>query len=322
MTSERIIEWVNQFDEQDKNFVLSEFSHLLNKGIYISKENGKEILWRNLEAIASKEKYSDLRTFLWETRFILSQKTGKSQDILFNLLRELCITKLGYELNQDMHLPIKNYIYLDDILGTGKTVYVDLHNWLSQNNNLEKVINDEIQIYVSLFACHLRGFKNNNWRLKLDFKKDEILNKIKLQTGYEIDDRVKFPSALLNFTLPVRGSSIKIDGFFDLLKQENKANEAYRIRNKPTIELFYSSPENRIRFENIIGSKGVEILDKVNDLNPAHRPFGATFPSYKTLGTGTLFFTWRNISNTCPLVFWWDNPAHNWKSLFPLLNRG
>jgi hypothetical protein len=47
-----------------------------------------------------------------------------------------------------MHLPIKNYIYLDDILGTGKTVYVDLHNWLSQNDNLEKVINDEIQIYV------------------------------------------------------------------------------------------------------------------------------------------------------------------------------
>jgi membrane-bound lytic murein transglycosylase MltF len=76
MTSERIIEWVNQFDEHDKNFVLSEFLHLLNNGIYISKENGKEILWRNLEAIASKEKYSDLRTFLWETRFILSQKNG------------------------------------------------------------------------------------------------------------------------------------------------------------------------------------------------------------------------------------------------------
>jgi hypothetical protein len=322
MTKNRIVEWVNQFDEHDRDFVLSEFLHLLNKGIYVSKDKGKEILWRNLEAIASKQKYLDLRTFLWETRFILTQKKSKSQDSLYRILQELCIEKIGCELNADMHIPVKNYIYLDDILATGKTAYQDLKEWIYQENQLDKIVSGQVSIFISLFACHLRGFQNNNWRLKLDFNKDDLLHKIKLQSGYLIDDRVRFPSSTLNFAIPCRGLNEKIDHYFDLLQSTSKENEAFRNQNKPIDEMFYSNPTNRARFEAILGSKGVEILEKVKELNPAHRPFGATFPSYKTLGTGTLFFTWRNISNTCPLVFWWDNPSHNWKSLFPLHNRG
>lgn len=322
MSKERINEWSNQFEPEDSDFVLSEFLHLLQKGIYISKEKGKEILFDNLVSIAALEKYSELQTFLWETRFILSQSSGKSQDVLFNLLREICNEKLGFELNQDMHIPVKNYIYLDDVLATGKTIYEDLKTWLLTEDHLNNVIQSKTNLYVSLFACHLRGFENNNWRFKLDFGKDEIMKTIKLQTKYEIDDRVLYPSSKLNFALPIQGSSATIDNYFNELTQDQKEKIAYRNPQKPSIEQFFSSKENRKRFETIIGSKGVEILSKVKTLNPAHRPFGATFPSYKTLGTGTLFFTWRNISNTCPIIFWWDHPAHNWKSLFPLQNRG
>lgn len=322
MSKDRIEEWIDQFDEADREFLLSEFLHLLKKGIYISKEKGKEILWSNLIEIAKREGYTDIRTFIWETRFILLQKAGKSQDILYQLLQEVSSSKAGCKLNEDMHIPVKNYIYLDDVLATGKTIYEDLKIWLSQEDNLNKVVQSEVNLYVSLFACHMRGFQNNNWRLKLDFDKDELLKKIKLQVGYEIDDRVRFPSSKLNFTIPIKSLSEKIDKYFEILEASSKGNEAYREENKPIREVFFSSPQNRNKFELIIASKGIDILDKVKSLNPAHRPFGATFPSYKTFGTGTLFFTWRNISNTCPLVFWWDHVAHEWKSLFPLQNRG
>ena len=66
------------------------------------------------------------------------------------------------------------------------------------------------------------------------------------------------------------------------------------------------------------------MLQKVKKENPdpRKRPLGDTVKSHKTLGTGTLFFTWRNISNTCPIVFWWDVFGHNWTPLFSLKNRG
>jgi hypothetical protein len=67
--------------------------------------------------------------------------------------------------------------------------------------------------------------------------------------------------------------------------------------------------------------KGIEIINSINNISAEGlRPLGMTNPSYKTLGTGTHFFTWRNISNTCPLVFWWE--TNGWHPLFPVKNRG
>ena len=64
--------------------------------------------------------------------------------------------------------------------------------------------------------------------------------------------------------------------------------------------------QNRNKFEKIILDKGLELLQKVKKEkpDPRKRPLGDTVKSHKTLGTGTLFFTWRNISNTCPIIFW------------------
>lgn len=95
---------------------------------------------------------------------------------------------------------------------------------------------------------------------------------------------------------------------------------AFRNPDYPKVEEFYSSPENRDRYENILLQKGIEIINSIENLKvQSIRPLGMTPPSYKTLGTGSHFFTWRNISNTCPLVFWWGN---NWYPLFPVKNRG
>jgi hypothetical protein len=101
-----------------------------------------------------------------------------------------------------------------------------------------------------------------------------------------------------------------------------KGEYAYRKNNIPIKEQFFSSKSNRIRFENIMLMKGIELLGGVKKLKINHRPLGVTNPTKKIFGTGTLFFTWRNISNTTPIVFWWKITGSDWYPLFPLINRG
>ncbi|MDQ3109752.1 MAG: hypothetical protein M3R17_07635 [Bacteroidota bacterium] len=44
LTSQNVSEWINQFEEEDRRFILEEFLHLLQKGIYVSRAKAKELL--------------------------------------------------------------------------------------------------------------------------------------------------------------------------------------------------------------------------------------------------------------------------------------
>lgn len=98
---------------------------------------------------------------------------------------------------------------------------------------------------------------------------------------------------------------------------------AYRKDENPAKENFFTSPENRIIYENILLQKGISIIEMIKSpVKPNLRPLGLINPNYKTYGLGTHFFTWRNIPNNSPLVFWWQVEGHNWQPLFPVSNRG
>ena len=112
-----------------------------------------------------------------------------------------------------------------------------------------------------------------------------------------------------------------IEGAFDRKYPMSKEEYAFRNPKFPQKEELFSSPENRNRFEQILLAKGIQIINNIEDLKvPSIRPLGMAPPSYKTLGTGSHTFTWRNISNTCPLVYWWESGG--WHPLFPVKNRG
>ena len=69
--------------------------------------------------------------------------------------------------------------------------------------------------------------------------------------------------------------------------------------------------------------KGIDIINMIQgDVKPNIRPLGLINPNYKIFGLGTHFFTWRNIPNNSPLVYWWEVSGHNWKPLFSVANRG
>jgi hypothetical protein len=251
------------------------------------------------------------------------QPPNKSQDVLLKLLDVELQRKYGIGLDQCGSTSKKYVIYLDDVQATGGTVFNDCLKWLqnkdeNDESNLDKVIKQERIFIVSLFCLH--NWNNVDWRLKLSLKNDKILKKIKWSYDYEIQNHPKFLIQKLNFTYPTEEQPPAVLEYFESLEASVNQEVSFRKKGMPANENFFSSAANRVRFENIILLKGIEILENTMNLKLNHRPLGATFPSYKTFGTGTLFFTWRNVPNTSPIVFWWK--AGGWQPLFPLYKRG
>ena len=73
----------------------------------------------------------------------------------------------------------------------------------------------------------------------------------------------------------------------------------------PASEDFFTSAASRQLLENVFLSKGIEILNNVNARNKSIRALGYSIPSLKNFGFGALCFTWRNVPNNTPLVFWY-----------------
>lgn len=327
MSVNHVMEWVSQFETTDREFILSELLHILNQGTYISKNRAKEILWEFVNKATKFFGYQNIETFLRETHFINSQAEHKSQSVLLLLLDDVLIENIGQSLEICGTLGIKNYIFIDDILASGGTFKFAMKKFIEDNNILKTLINKDLRVLSFFFCTHSWGVDNTRYSLKKLFEDENyFLDSTKFPIGsyYKIENSLKGYNPKLNLVYPEKSKN-EYDAYLVSLENATvQSDKAYRKSNQPSQEVFFSSKESRIRLEKIFLDTGIEIINRIQDqtIKYKHRPLGKTYPSYKTFGTGTLFFTWRNISNTCPIVFWWDNPAHNWKGLFPLHNRG
>jgi hypothetical protein len=320
-----IINWVNQFDENDREFILTEFLYLLKQGIYLSKERAKVYLHNNLQELAKHFNYKNLSSFLANAHFLNIQSAEKSQVEIIQLMNELLTEKYNFSVELCGSVSRKHYIYLDDILATGATLCRSLEKWLagkleSGDTAFELFANKKIDIVASFFCFHTWGWANAQYVLSKKLNNERLLKGILLQYDYQIQNNAKFNNQDLNCLIPCGINNIA-ENYLVSLPAENHSERARRNNNSPANETFFSSPPNRIRFETIMLHKGIEIINRIKNLTvPNIRPLGYTGKNHKTFGLGTMYFTWRNISNTCPLVFWWDN--NDWKGLFPLKNRG
>lgn len=327
LTRQDVLNWAAQFDEPDREFVLTEFLHLLNQGIYVSRSRAKEMLYEHLVSWAQQWKYSNLTDFLKETSFLNMQKAGKSQPALIVLLKEILQEHNLLVFNEGVIPGFKNYIYFDDILATGNTIYNDTSAFLfviaeDEKRFADLLLSDKIRFGVSVFCAQTWGLGKTQFRLMKTFG-DEIKSKIIFRRTYEIQNHPIFSNQLLNNIYPQLPQPSEVTIYLESLHAVKDAEFAFRGVNKPITEKFFSSPKNRVRFENIILQKGLQIIANIQSQpSPGLRPLGFTSPSHKILGLGTLFFTWRNIPNNCPLVFWWRVPTHPFRGLFPLKGRG
>jgi len=317
---ERVQRWIEQFDKQDQEFILAELKNILDKRYY-SKEKAKNFLILVIEHLKKEFEYQTVKEFLDDTIFLDLQPPKKSQKKLLEILGEVLKDKYGYDFNVCGNKQSKNFIYLDDILCTGNTLYRDIKTWIKTTDNsntsyLENLKNDKIRLIFAYIFIHTKNYDKKLGQFYHNVDAN-FRNMIKTIEHIRIDKEYVFP-------IEENQPQIVVDYQTKITQQaEEQAkgkymypSEFYRDKSVPSKEDFFSSPENRIRFENIMLKKGVEILNASNTKKNNIRPLGYSLPSYKDFGFGTLCFTWRNVPNNTPLVFWYSSGE-----FFPLFEK-
>lgn len=327
MDKAHIMKWIEQFDEGDRDFMLSELLHLLPNS-YLTKENTLRILGDEFETLRKDFGYDSVSDFLDETKFLDCQENGKSQKVFLQIIDTILQEKYNYNLKKCGTKEVKNWIYFDDVLASGGTFRANILEEIENYGN-KKFIDSGIKIIASFVILH--SWATNNVSFSIDNAiKHKLGQRLKFYRVAKVENnpRINYYNSNPDFNhiYPIKndlGESVLefVENSFDRDYELRNAQFAFRNPEYPKEEKFFSSPENRIRYENILLKKGFEIIESIDNLTAKSlRPLGMTPPSYKTLGTGSHFFTWRNISNTCPLVFWWG--ANDWYPLFPVKNRG
>lgn len=318
MTAERIRNWINQFDNELRIPILTELDNIFKKR-YCSKSKVKDFLDQVIQVLTKDFAFKSATEFLKNSDFLNLQPEGKSQRIMLSLLDELIQEK--YELSlADCGTTSKKYsIYIDDILCTGLTLISDIKDWAKQSFSLNKTNaeavadNSTILVFAYVFL-HKKNYLKKVFEMKKKIS-DEISTKHKMYRLISIENDLNTTSKL-DFIYPIEeGQTDRVTSYKNEIANKVDAHvngrwstkeEFYRPPNLPTKEDFFSTSENRIIIENAFLQKGIEILDTANSQIPNMRALGYSLPALKDFGFGALCFTWRNVPNNAPLVFWYS----------------
>jgi len=313
-----VLTWVQQFEEKDREFLLSELLYILPKS-YISKEMVISKLNAIFEYVKNVYKYQSVEELLSYTKFLSCQGAQKSQTKLLEFLNEISIDHFGIKLEDCGANGIKHWIYIDDVLASGGTFKREVIAEI-KGYGIDKFKQEGISIIPIFFFLHTWGANVVKFAFKEDFQITLTFHRF---FEIENDPRINYFNAnpAFNNAYPsLELQDVDLDNYLNNLNASKHREFAYRPKGRPTSEKFYTSEANRIRYESIVLNKSIEIISKVVSLAKPIRPLGLTYPSYATFGTGSHAFTWRNVSNTCPVIYWWEN--HGWYPLFSVENRG
>lgn len=317
-----IEEWAQQFGD-DADFMLAETNNILDK-TYLTKDDAIELFRNYIREHIKRYQYDDITSYLKDVCFLQLQPAEKSQHVIVDMISNIIQTDYGLNIADYKTYPKKLYIYFDDVLVTGKTILDDLTLWINDANRIKALNDRKIILEIDLIVEHRLGQSNMLYQLEKFRCPNLNISNIHVWHYYEVENHLKLPYYLggqrLNaVAIPVKEYlSQEAINYWESLNADKRAEFAFRPENRPSIEEYFTSAENRIRFEKILIEKGLYIINQIQgEIKPNIRPLGFIYPSYKTFGAGTLFFTWRNVPNNAPLVYWWDVPGHDWKPLFP-----
>jgi hypothetical protein len=315
MTNEHVEFWISQFTKEYRHIILKEMDNILRK-FYVNKETVRQYLKAllNTKEIVGESFLDNYKTI----KFLDIQRKGESQKELLGLMNEILIEEYGIHISQCGTTPYI-YIYLDDCMFSGNTVYRDIENWVNYNHP-----SSNSQVHFVFIGLHTRNF---NYIFQ---KIGEILNPLSVTFLFwrmkEIKDSRYYGVEEYECLLP---TSMNFDPLtmdyirnVDAQRTENQKASYPLLRDEgfPRKETLFTSPMNRKIVEKEFLEKGVYLKSLGSTNRENIRPLGYDY--LKTLGFGSMFITYRNISNNCPLVLWWGDPSghyplNKWYPLFP-----
>lgn len=280
--------WINQFDsEEDKEIVLSQTYCLLDK-YYFSDD-----LLDN--RIISILRDTSIIPSIKDTYFFNIQSKGTSQSNLYNKVVKIAMDLFNFDISNNKIENCNYFIYFDDALFSGITFVKDI-------NKVFELVGYDINLKFLYLATHSKGVF---WATK------------KFKELYPNIDKNIFSFISINNSICT--SPIKTP----LGIRENMSNVLNNI-NILSDNFFQNLPLED-KFSIILFEKGLYIISNCNSVKDELRPMG--YDKIVDNGFGGFFATDMNISNNCPLAFWWgdiDNSFslnHPFSKWYPLLPR-
>lgn len=307
ISEQRITGWINQFLEEDRVFILNELIHIFSK-MYFSKSRTKRFLKGMIEQLKNKFGYTSNKMFLDNATFLDLQEEGKSQKMFLELLYKLLRDDFKYNIDDLGSNSQKHIIYIDDVLCTGNTFFNNFNTWANGEgkSRLSELQSKEIDITIYYMFIAKKYYSKKRTQLNRSIG-GNFSNSISAISAIVFNKEILKPVEE-NLDKEIKSYKDSVETNSDNYTKE-KGYKNYVpdfFRNEINPEEFYSSIDNRKRLEFIFLTKGIEILNNANVSKINIRPLGYSLPSYKDFGFGAMIFTWRNVANNTPLVFWYS----------------
>ncbi len=313
MDKTHVERWINQFDS-DQEIILAGTANLL-RSYYFSKEQVEQYL----TGIYSNPNIwgEDIEAGLSSAIFLNCQFKGKSQHKLYKKSRKLIRGQYDIDIDDNGdNNKAKTYVYLDDCMFSGMTVYGDLNRLIDEIPNDSRIIT--IFMAVHSFA---EWWINKNLAQKME-QKDIKLEIWRCGTIQNSGGKNNNYECLW----PKEFDSKEVQAYLKIIEEEGEASPGKKVRlfreNRYTGGP-YSSERNRAILEQALMEAGLKIIGFPKDPKPYMRPMG--YDNRISFGFGAFFATYMNMSNNCPLAYWWgDSSAEDWNPLskwYPLLPR-
>jgi hypothetical protein len=303
-SSKHIEMWLSQFEESEakKDVILSELHHVLEQ-TYVPRKQALKFL---SGLIKPNKLAGENPCDFWRSANLLRiQKRGNSQ----NEMLELFVAELKSRCQIDDNCGSKEgpLIYLDDALFSGNRIVDDFRAWMP-NAPTPAVV------HIVVMAVHTAGefnVKKQVQGLCADHGKRINVNIWRLET---FENRSNAGPAADMLRLKKFPEDEQSKAFIEEYGQ-GKGPALLRPGDAQSTSQFYSSEENRDLLERMFWKWGLEVRRRCPNLKVTHRPLGYTSTnSANKLGFGSIFVSFRNCPNNCPLVLWAGDP---WYPLLP-----
>lgn len=157
---------------------------------YLAKDEAIVLFRKYIQNHIERYKYVDIESYLKEVYFLQLQLAGKSQSVIIEMMGEIIRKDYGFNIDDYNDYLKKRFIYFDDVLITGGTLFKDLLGWPSEDWN-NKLNEHKISLEIDLIVEHRFGYEMMKFRLTKEVPKFNVSN-INIWYYYEVENQIKF----------------------------------------------------------------------------------------------------------------------------------
>ena len=289
-TPEHVDRWIKQFGDDVQVPMLRELEYVL-KRTYVSRDQAQRLF--------AKIARSFPRDF-WKTAHILDiQQNGSSQTEMRRLLMPILHQYHGADINHE-GTSGGAFVYLDDAIFTGERVIADLSGWMRSHAPTNGTL------HLMVMALHEGGrywIQRNEERFKYG---KQFSMRFWAFEGFAFENRRAYRNCS-DVLWPTFGTDMEDD-----FQPRQVGREESR--------LFTGEPGRQL-LERELYDAGRRIQGFAANPSAVLKPLG--FSNFYP-GFGSLFVTYRNCPNNCPLALWYGDPSYGpnhplgrWYPLFP-----